>query len=129
MNTKLHAVTDASGRPINFFMSAGPVSDYTGARVLLRRLPSAKRLLADRGYDATWLRNTLKNQGIEPCIPPRKSRKIPVHYDKKAYRARHKIENTFGRLKDWRRVATRYDRCPIVFFSVIILAAIFIFWL
>ena len=73
MNTKLHAITDADGRPIGFFMTAGQVSDYTGAAALLGGLPSAEWLLADRGYDVDWFRNALKDKGITPCI-----RKRPV---------------------------------------------------
>jgi transposase len=69
MNTKLHAVTDASGRPISFFMTAGQVSDYIGAAALLDELPKAQWLLADRGYDADWFRDTLQEKGITPCIP------------------------------------------------------------
>jgi transposase len=57
MNTKLHAVTDADGHPIRFFMTAGEVTDYTGAAVLLHSLPKAEWLLADRGYDADWFRD------------------------------------------------------------------------
>lgn len=83
MNTKLHAVTDADGRPIRFFMTAGQVSDYTGAAALLNSLPSADWLLADRGYDADWFRDALKDKGIKPCIPGRKARKTPVKYDKR----------------------------------------------
>ena len=71
MNTKLHAVTDAEGRPIRFFMTAGQVSDYTGAAALLGSLPPADWLLADRGYDADWFRDALKDKGIKPCIPGR----------------------------------------------------------
>ncbi len=125
MNTKLHAVTDTAGRPIRFFMTAGQVSDYTGAAALLSGLPSADWLLTDRGYDADWFREALKDKGIMPCIPGRKSRGKPVKYDKR----RNRIEIMFGRLKDWRRVATRYDRCPRVFLSAIALAATVIFWL
>jgi len=78
MNTKLHAVTDAEGRPIRFFMTAGQVSDYTGAAALLGSLPEAEWLLADRGYDADWFRDALKDKGIKPCIPGRKSRGKPI---------------------------------------------------
>ena len=60
MNTKLHAVTDANGRPISFFMTAGQVSDYTGAAALLDSLPKAQWMLADRGYDADWYRDALQ---------------------------------------------------------------------
>lgn len=83
MNTKLHAVTDTCGRPIRFFMTAGQVSDYTGAAPLLGSLPKADWLLADRGYDADWFREALKDKGIRPCIPGRKSQGWPVKYDKR----------------------------------------------
>ncbi len=129
MNTKLHAVTDAQGRPIRFFMSAGQVSDYTGARAMMSSLPMAEWLIADRGYDADWFREALRDKGIRACIPGRKSRDKPVRYDKRRYKRRNRIEIIFGRLKDWRRVATRYDRCPKVFLSTVALAATVIFWL
>jgi len=129
MNTKLHAVTDENGRPIRFFMTAGEVSDYTGAAALLSSLPSAQWLLADRGCDADWFRESLQNKGIKPCIPGRKSRTQSGKYDKRRYKRRNRIEIMFGRLKDWRRVATRYDRCPKVFLSAVALAATVLFWL
>ena len=129
MNTKLHAVTDASGRPIRFFITAGQVSAYTGAAALMNTLPDADWLLADRGYDADWFREALLDRGTRPCIPRRKSRSKPIRYDKRRYRRRNRIERMFGRLKDWRRVVTRYDRCPKVFLSAIALAATVIFWL
>ena len=111
MHTKLHAaVTDANGRPLSFFMTAGQVSDYTGAAALLDDLPKAQWLLGDRGYDADWFRDALQAKGIQPCIPGRKSRLEPVRYDKRRYRRRSRIEIMFGRLRDWCRVATRYDR-------------------
>jgi IS5 family transposase len=78
MNTKLHAVTDAKGRPIRFFMSAGQVSDHTGAAALLDSLPQADWFLADRGYVADWLRKTLQDRGIKACIPGKTSRKKAV---------------------------------------------------
>jgi transposase len=64
MNTKLHAATDADGRPLSFFMTAGLVSDYTGAAALLDDLPKAQWLLGDRGYDADWFRDALEAKGI-----------------------------------------------------------------
>ena len=64
-----------------------------------------------------------------PCIPGRKTRTEPTRYDKRRYKRRNRIEIMFGRLKDWRRVATRYDRCPTVFLSAIALAATVLFWL
>lgn len=87
------------------------MSDYKGAALMMGALPPAKAMLADRGYDADWFRNALLTRGIEPCIPSKTNRKVPIPHDKDLYRQRHKIENMFGRLKDWRRIATRYDRC------------------
>lgn len=86
-------------------------------------------MLADRGYDADWFRNALRDRGIAPCIPSRKTRKLPVAYDRDIYKQRHRVENMFGRLKDWRRIATRYDRCAHTFFSAICIAAVVIFWI
>ncbi len=68
-------------------------------------------------------------KGITPCIPPIKSRKRPLPYDKTLYKTRHKIENMFAKLKDRRRIATRYDRCAHTFFSAICIAATVIFYL
>jgi transposase len=105
-------------------ITAGQVSDYTGAAALMNGLPEAEWLLADRGYDADLFRETLVDKGTKPCIPGRKSCKKAAKYDKRRYKRRNRIERMFGRLKDRRRVATRYDRSPTVF-----LAAIVIFWL
>ena len=142
MNTKLHAICDSQGRPLSLFVTAGPplgrfgfakspagqrVSDYIGARALLSSLPKVDWLLGDRGYDADWFRDALKDKGIRACIPGRKQRTTKVKYDKRLYKRRNRIEIMFGRLKDWRRVATRYDRCPKVFLSAIALAATVIY--
>ena len=127
LNSKLHVLADALGRPIQMFLSAGQTSDYLGARALLSSIPKVGALLADRGYDADWFRNALIDMGISPCIPSRSGRKDPIPHDTDLYRKRHRIENTFARLKDWRRIATRYDRCPILFLSACALAATVIY--
>ena len=126
MNTKLHALADANGRPLSFFMTAGQVSDHTGAAALLDDLPKAPWLLGDRGCDADWFQGRSPGQGHPALHPGRRSRLDPVRYDKRRYRRCSRIEIMFGRLKDWRRVATRYDRCPTVF-SAVALAATVIF--
>lgn len=118
-----------NGKPLILFLSEGQMSDYKGARHMLCALPEAHYMLGDRGYDADWLRTALRDKGIEPCIPPKKNRKADIPYNKTLYKQRHKIENMFGRLKDWRRIATRYDRCAHAFFSSICIAAIVIFYL
>jgi Transposase and inactivated derivatives len=125
----LHAVCNGAGQPIALGLTAGQVSDYQGASLLLDSLPKAKWMLADRGYDATWFRNALLDKGITPCIPGKRNRKNTIPYDKELYKQRHKIEIMFGRIKDWRRIAMRYDRCAHTFFSAICIAATVIFYL
>jgi transposase len=110
-------------------LSEGQMSDYKGAELMLPVLPRAKELLGDKGYDASWFRAALAERGIAACIPSKSNRKCPIHYDRTLYRQRHKIENMFGRLKDWRRIHTRYDRCAHTFMSAICIAATVIFWL
>lgn len=105
------------------------MSDYKGAAILPASLPQARELPADRGYDADWFRNALSSKRITPRIPGRHSRKAPVAYDKELCKQRHKIEIMFGRLTDWRRIATRYDRCVHTFFSAICIAAIVTFYI
>lgn len=83
MNTKLHAVCDSQGRPLNLFVTAGQVSDCIGARVLLRGMPKVEWLLGDSGYDADWLRDASESIGISACIPGRERRKAIVRYDKR----------------------------------------------
>lgn len=110
-------------------LSEGQMSDYKGAALMLDSFPAASELLADKGYDADWFRKALEQRDITPCIPPKANRTVSIPYDKGLYKCRHKIENMFGRLKDWRRIHTRYDRCAHTFFSAIAIAATVIFWL
>jgi transposase len=97
--------------------------------VLLHKLPAACELIADRGYDSRRFRAALAERGITACIPSTRSRKVPIPHDATLYRQRHRIEIMFGRLQDWRRIATRDDRCATILFGTITLAAIVIFWL
>ena len=120
---------DEAGKPVLLYLTAGQVSDYKGARALLPALPQAGALIADRGYDSAWFRQGLAERGITPCIPSRKNRKYAFDYDKALYRQRPKVENMLAKLKDWRRVATRYDRCAHTFFSAVCLAAAVAFYL
>jgi transposase len=129
LNSKLHAVCDGQGRPLIMLLSEGQMSDYKGAALMLPSLPKAEELLGDKGYDADWFRQALAERGITACIPSKSNRKKQIEHDRTLYRQRHKIENMFGRLKDWRRVHTRYDRCAHTFMSAICIAAVVIFWL
>ena len=105
------------------------MSDYKGAALMLSAMPKAKQLLADKGYDADWFRAALAKRRITPCIPSKANRKTAIPHDAVLYKQRHKIENMFGRLKDWRRIHTRYDRCAHTYFSAIFIAAAVIFLL
>jgi transposase len=110
-------------------MNGIEVNDYTGAAALLGSLPKADWLLADRGYNYDWFRDAMKDKGINPCILGRKSLAKPNRHDKRRYKRRNRIEIMLRRLKDWRRVATRCDRCPKGFLSAVALAATVMFWL
>jgi transposase len=110
-------------------LSEGQMSDHKGAALMLDAMPPASQLIGDKGYDSDWLRQALAARGTSPCIPSKANRKIAIPHDPALYRERHKIEIMFGRLKDWRRIHTRYDRCAHTFFSAIAIAATIIFWL
>ncbi|WP_225197733.1 IS5 family transposase [Gluconobacter oxydans] len=130
LNSKRHAVCDGQGRPVRLHLTAGQVSDFKGADVLLNDLPvETAEVIGDRGYDSNKIRQSLAEQNITACIPPKKSRKSKPPYDWHLYKKRHLIENMFAKLKDWRRVATRYDRCSHTFMSAIHIAASVIFYL
>lgn len=87
-----------------------------------------KRLIAGRGYDANRIRSTLRDQGTIPIIPGRRNRKRPIQYDERRYRDRWRVEAMFCRVKDFRRVATRYDKLARNFLSAVSLVAAIAFW-
>jgi len=96
---------------------------------MLDALPPAKEILGDSGYDAKWFREGLAERGVTACVPSKTNLKIQIPHHRALYRQRHKIENMFGKLKDWRRVHIRYDRYANTFFSAICIAATVIFWI
>jgi len=110
-------------------LTEGQRSDHVGGALLLPHQPHAEVLLADRGYDSNRFRAGPAQRGIIACIPPMPGRRTQLAYDKVLYSQRHKVEIMFGRLKDWRRIAMRYDRCAHTFFSAICIAATVTFWL
>jgi transposase len=95
------------------------MSDHVGAAMIYPVLPDANTLIGDKGYDSDAFRKALTERGITPCILPRAKRRSPTAYCKTLYRQRHKVENMFAKLKDWRRISMRYDRCAHTFFSAI----------
>jgi transposase len=122
MNTKLHAVVDEAGQPVSLFLSPGNDADISHAQTVLAEIP-ATMVVADKGYDSDAFRQWLVVRGIQPCIPPRRNRKAPARFSKASYRKRHLVENFFERIKNFRRVATRYDKLAETFFGFACLAA------
>ena len=116
------------GRPAVIRLTPGNVSDIRVADELIEAAGPVRRLIADRGYDANSLRLTLRSVGTIPVIPGRRSRKCPIRHDTRCYRDRWRIEAAFCRLKDFRRVTTRYDKLAVNFLSAVVLAAIVAFW-
>ncbi len=118
-------------------LTPGNVSDIKAAPALLERAGRMRYLLGGvaegakrhRGYDADRLRRSLRQTGTTPVIPGRRNRKRAIRYDQERYRGRHLIKNAFCRLKDFRRVATRYDKLANNFLSGVALAAATAFWL
>ena len=88
-------------------MSEGQLSDHVGAKLIYPVMPAAKVLIGDKGYDSDEFRDALNARSIKACIPSRSNRTVPRSYSKSLYKQRHKVENMFAKLKDWRRVATR----------------------
>ena len=96
---------------------------------MIEQIKPAKKLLADKAYDSTELRKKLKERGTKPVIPNKRNRKQPFSFSRKAYRERHRIENAFCRLKDFRRIATRYDRLAVNFVASVHLVAAVVWWI
>lgn len=126
--TKVHALTDTLGRPVALHVTAGNVSDITMAETLLAEVDDCRYVLADKGYDSDKLRAKIKEKGANPVIPGRKSRKNPIRFDKLRYKFRWMVEAVFCRLKDFRRVATRYDKLARNFLSTLAIATIVAYW-
>ena len=97
--------------------------------MLLAKIGACKRFIADRAYDADALREKLRDNGIKPVIPGKKNRIVKIRHDKEAYKQRWRVEAAIGRLKDFRRVATRYDKLARTFRDAVALATIYMFWL
>ncbi len=128
MSTKIHTMTDALGNPIGFHLTGGEAHDLEGADHLLPAM-KADTLIADKAFDADKrVREPLAEAGKTAVIPPRANRKAPAEYDRQLYKARHLIENFFAKLKQFRAIATRYDKTARNFLAAIHLAAAVI-WL
>lgn len=120
----VHALTDEYCRPLAFIMTGGQVADCTTGSALLQSLPPCEILRADKGFDSNALRRQAEERGTMPNIPPKANRIWKNCFSPVLYRYRNAIERMFCRLKDFRRVATRYDRN-----AAICIAATVSFWL
>lgn len=121
-------MTDGVGRILSFVVTPGQMGDMRPAHGLLVGLPPSEKLLADAAYDSNGLRAFLAERGTLPVIPNNPTRKQFHAFDRTAYRARNAIERTFCRLKDWRRIHTRYDKLANNFASAVAIAALLICW-
>ena len=107
-------MTDGNGLPVRLTLTPDQTHDAKAAYDLIHDMCEGQMLLADRAYDANWIRNLLSERGAWANIPPKRNRKV---------------ERFFNKLKYFRRIATRYDRCAKTFLSAVALAATVIFWL
>lgn len=125
MSTKIHTTCDALGNPTGFQLTPGQAHDLDGADALLPAIiDNIQALLADKSYDAQErVLAVLEHAGVEIVIPPKSNRISPRAYDKELYTARHLIENFFAKLKQYRAIATRYDKRAVSFLGAIYLAA------
>jgi transposase len=126
--TKIHAIVDANGRIIAFELTGGNRHDSRPAGGLIEPLPPAKSLLGDAAYDSDAFRQFLTDRGTTPVIKQNPTRKRFHPFDKAAYKGRNIIERAFSHLKDWRRVATRYDKLARNFCATVVLASIVRWW-
>ena len=110
-------------------LTGGQVADRTAAAALLERLPECDILHADKGYDANAIRRQVEERGATPNIPPKANRKWKCCFSRFVYRNRNAIERMFRPLKDFRRVATRYDRNAVTFLAAVCIAAAIGYWL
>jgi putative transposase len=127
LSTKIHAAGDASGRPVRLIAGPGQENDMARAHELIDGLV-ATATIGDKSYDADPLEAKIIEQGGQVVIPPRRHRKTPRAYDKELYKQRNRIERFFNKLKQFRRVATRYDKLLANFMGFVKLAAIAV-WL
>src|SRR5215204_2285015 len=127
--TKIHALTDGECRPIALMITGGQVADCTAGELLLEQMPHAPILHGDKGYDSNAIRRRVEGKGVMPNIPPKANRRWKNCFSPFLYRNRNAIERTFCRLKDFRRIATRYDRLATNYLAAVCLAAAVSYWL
>ena len=128
LTSKVHAVVDANGLPVRLCLSPGEAHDNRLCPILLAGLRPKTMVLADRGYDADWIRALVNEQGAWANIPPKRNRRDPICFSPFLYRSRNLVERFFNKIKQCRRIATRYDKLAANYLAFIKLASIRI-WL
>jgi transposase len=123
LTTKVHLRVIGNGLPVQIELSKGETHDAPMAELLLNDLPEGADVIADKGYDADWIRDLIEDQGCTPHIPPKSNRYDGISYSKKQYRKRNLIERCFNKLKQFRHIATRYDRNPLNYLAMIKIAS------
>jgi transposase len=122
-------LTDAKCRPVVLHLTPGQDADIAAAPAVLEQAPPMRALIADKGYDGDALRADIRKRGTKPVIPNKSNRIRHHRFDRRAYRGRNVIERCFCRLKDFRRIATRYDKLARNFHAAVQLAALVAYWL
>ncbi|WP_229839352.1 IS5 family transposase [Sphingomonas glacialis] len=128
-NSKLHALTDGQGRPLRFLLTGGNIADCRADDVLLDDLAPRTIVLADNAYDTNAIRELIERQGAVPNIPSKANRRWKSCFSRSLYKGRNAVERIFCRLKDYRRIATRYDKLATNFLGAIYLVAAITWWL
>ena len=123
MSTKINAVVDEAGLPIRLSISPGQASDKAAAPVLIDSLTRTAHVVADRGYDAMALVERIEARGAVAHIPTQRDRKVQRSVDRAIYRQRNLVERYFNKLKHFRRIATRFEKRAVTYFSAVALAS------
>ncbi len=125
LTTKIHAAVNEYGLPLRFLITEGQAHDAPACQVLLQGLQPSQVVLADRAYDADWIRDMIYEQGAIACIPPKSNRKRYIEFDKTLYKQRNMVERFFGRIKkSFRSIATRYDKYSTNYLALIKIASL-----
>jgi len=127
LSTKIHVVVDGLGYPIEIAITEGQVHDIIQANLVLNG-ENSEYVICDKGYDSQEFRNAIQRQNRKAVIPSRKCRKEAIEYDRHIYKERHLVENFFCKMKEYRRLSTRYDAMTSSFRAFVILASILV-WL
>jgi transposase len=123
LTSKIHAVVDANGLPVQLAITTDEAHDNRLCSVLLKGMQPRTMLLADRGYDADWIRTLVRQQGAWANIPPKRNRREAICFSPYLYRARNLVERFFNKIKQCRRIATRYDKLAANYLAFIKLAS------